>query len=223
MCTITGTLQSIVDEQANQGTVEVALCNYGAQVPRIDGAGLGALITDRSPAVADDGSFSFTVEGNDHILPANTYYTVTVKDDNGDIVQCNAYQFTEGSDYDLNETEPFDPSDAPPPGIPPLLENLLESLPFSSTPVFDGAMFQGWEILLTGDVTGGTIANMQPGNLYTFIIVQDGTGGHRFTWPFNVFNASPINPDPNGYTIQTFVADEFSHLLPISAATWMTL
>src|SRR5215472_7984840 len=118
MCTITGTLQSIVDEQANQGTVEVALCNYGAQVPRIDGAGLGALITDRSPAVADDGSFSFTVEGNDHILPANTYYTVTVKDDNGDIVQCNAYQFTEGSDYDLNETEPFDPSDAPPPGIP---------------------------------------------------------------------------------------------------------
>jgi len=61
---------------------------------------------------------------------------------------------------------------------------------------------------------------MVPGNLYTFIIQQNGTGGFTFAWPANVHNAVMVDPTASGGTIQTFVADESGDLWPIGPGTY---
>jgi len=220
MATVTGSLLSIAALDGTGGTLEIALCGYGAQVPRTD-TGFAVPITIQVQA-EDDGSFSQDLPGNDMIDPPGTYYTLTVKDTNGDIVQVNAYSIPDAYDGNIVLIDPFDPSDAPPPGVPPLLANLLDVMAFNPTPIFDGESWNGWEITLTGDVTSSTLDNIQPGNLYTFIIVQDATGGHAFTWPAEVVNATPVNRDPKGMTIQTFVADQYGTLYPVAPATWWT-
>jgi hypothetical protein len=72
-------------------------------------------------------------------------------------------------------------------------------------------------------VSLATIQNMIPGNLYTFIIFQDGTGGHAFGWPVNAYNPTPINLLASGYTVQTFVALDGGALYSIGAGSWYTL
>ena len=219
MPTITGRLQTILDDEPAAGSVEVALCGFGSQVPRINGMGLGARVTDDSPVVDEDGTFEFQVDGNDKILPAGTYYTVTVKDDNGDIVQVNAYQFlsTQG-EYDLDETPPFDPS-INPPSLPPLILNLLQIVPYQNDAEYSGAQYIAWQTTMTGDTNAPVFTNLHDGQLYTLILIQDAVGLHAFQWPDNVINAPWINPEPNGMTIQTFVAVA-GELLPIGAATF---
>jgi hypothetical protein len=222
MPTVTGTLQSAANQAAIAGTVEVMLCGYGSRVPRMNGMGLTARITTQEiPVDANSGNFSFTVVANDNIAPAGTFYTVTIKDDNGDIAQVNAYRFTsDANTYDLNLIEPYDPNQPPPP-IPPLLVNMLDIIPFSSTPDFDGTQFNAWRMTLNGDVTSITLSNIFPGNLYTFIIQQDGTGSHAFNWTSgNLYNATLVNQDPNSLSIQTFVADENSWLYAIAPGTY---
>lgn len=220
MPTVTGTLETILGSEAELGSVEVALCGFGSRVPRMSGSALAARITDEDVTVADDGTFSFDVTGNDQIAPPGTYYTVTVKDDNGDIIQVNAYVFfSTTSNYDLNSIDPFDPSQGPP-ALPPLILNLLLVIPASDTMTFDGTDFTTFQTTLTMNVTSPAIANMKPGNLYTFIIIQDGTGGHTFTWPPGVYNAAPIDSAPNSITIQTFVANGFGNLYAIGPGTY---
>src|SRR5678816_4473220 len=104
MPTVTGTLETILDNEALPlGKVEVALCGYGSRVPRMNAQALAARITDDDVDVDSSGAFTFNVIGNDQIVPAGTYYTVTIKDDNGDIVQVNAYRFlSTPPTYDLN-------------------------------------------------------------------------------------------------------------------------
>ena len=72
MPTITGTLQTILNDDANAGSIEVALCGYGSQVPRLYSAGLGARVTDNNVQNGSDGTFSFAVPGNDQIQPLGT-------------------------------------------------------------------------------------------------------------------------------------------------------
>ena len=218
MPTITGTLRTILDDEANLGSVEVALCGYGSQVPRINAASLGARITDDDVTINSDGTFSFRVIGNDEIIPAGTYYTVTIKDENGDISQVNAYRFGSAlPNYDLNLIDPYDPNQPPPP-LPPLITNLLLIVPYSYAPEFTGDVYTSWQITLAGDALP-TFTDLVDGNLYTIIVIQDANGEHTFHWPANVYNATPVNPDPDGMTVQTFVAVSDA-LYPIGAGTY---
>jgi hypothetical protein len=220
MPTVTGTLEAAATSETIQGTVEVMLCGYGSRVPRVNGKGMAARITSQDIPVATDGTFEFDAEANDEIAPDGTYYTVTVKDDNGDIAQVNAYRFTSDQPtYDLNLIDPYDPNQPPPP-VPPLLMNLLDVVPFSAAPAFDASTYPSFRLTLQGDVDSSTITGQQPGNLYTFIIDQDDTGGHAFTWPPEFLNASPINQDPDSITIQTFIVDEDLTFYPIAGATY---
>jgi len=215
---ISGTLHSILNTTVEAGAVEVALCGYGSQIPRLNGAALGARITDDSTTPDNTGFFRFTVYGNDVIQPQGTYYTVTVKDDNGDIVQVNAYQFADGTDYDLDHIPPFDPS-YPPQPLGPGLGNELVIVADAPNVVFDGSLGTCFKIQLTQD-TVGSWQNGSPGNLYTFIITQDVNGGHQFTWPPQVHNATPVNMSVDGGTYQTFVCDDTGALWPIGAGTY---
>jgi hypothetical protein len=222
MVTVTGKLQSAINAAAVKGQVEVMLCGYGSRVPRHNGVALVARLQDDAITIDPAGTFTFTVAPNDEIAPAATYYTVTIKDENGDIAQVNAYRFLSvPGTYDLNLIDPYDPNQPPPP-LPPLLSNLLLNLGIAGDNVtFPGdGIYISFKATLTGNVGNAAISNMKPGNLYTFIIVQDGVGGHTFAWPANVHNAVLVDPFANSTTIQTFVADENGALWPVGPATW---
>lgn len=220
MANVTGRLESVLNSEAVAGSVEVMLCGYGSRVPRINGEALVARITDDEIPVAEDGEFNFTVPFNDEISPAGTYYAITIKDENGDVAQVNAYRFTSDKDsYDLNLIDPYDPNQPPPP-LPPLITDLLLIVNAADDMVFPGDAFTTFKTTLSGDVTQPSIEGMVAGNLYTFIIVQDGAGGYEFLWPADVHNAMMIDPDPNSTTIQTFVADENGDLWAIGPGTW---
>jgi hypothetical protein len=215
---VTGKLAASADSEQVQGSVDVMLCGYGSQVPRVNGQSLVARITTTGLTAAADGTFEFECAGNDVIVPAGTYYTVTIRDENGDIAQVNAYRFIGSGSYDLTLTDPYDPNQPPPP-LPPLITNLLLVVPWSATPDFPGDTYTTFRITLDGDVTSSTASGTVQGNLYTYIIFQDGVGGHLFTWPLNFINAGPVNPNPGGLTVQTFVMG-LSSLAAIGPATW---
>lgn len=218
---LTGKLVNINgDNTAEEGSIVVSLCGYGSQVPIIAGSAIiGRLTTIEIDADAN-GEVEAELWGNNLISPAGTYYTVTVKDSNGDIMQVNAYVLTEGQNYDLGSMVPFDPNQ-PPPQLPPAIVNQLLMIVFSQTPDFPGDTFLTWGIQLTDDVTNSSTSNTLAGNLYTFIISQDSTGGHLFTWPPTVFNATPVNPNGSSITIQTFVClANNGPMLPIGPATY---
>ena len=218
MVTVTGKLESAANGTAVVGGVELMLCGYGSWVPRVNGKALVARIQDSSIVVGGDGSFSFTVDPNDTIAPDGTYYTVTIKDDNGDVAQINAYRFLSFPEtYDLNIIDPYNP-DLPPPPLPPF--GLLVILPPSANMVFDGLLFASFKTTLNVNVTAPVFRHMVPGNLYTFILQQNATGGFTFAWPANVHNATMVDPTPNGGTIQTFIADESGDLWPIGPGTY---
>jgi hypothetical protein len=217
--TVTGKLAASADSVPVQGSVDVMLCGYGSQVPRVNGDSLVARISTTALPAASDGTFTFDCAGNDSIVPIGTYYAITIRDENGDIAQVNAYRFIGSGSYDLGITDPYDPNQPPPP-LPPLITNLLLVVPWSAEMEFPGDIYTTFRATLSGDVTSSTAPDTVQGNLYTFIIIQDATGGHAFSWPPNCYNASPVNPKPNGITVQTFVMG-LSNLIPIGAATWM--
>jgi hypothetical protein len=227
MATVTGKLESAANSAAVKGTVSVMLCGYGSMIPVIHGVAMVARITTSQIPVAVDGTFSFTVAGNDQIAPAGTYYTVTVADDNGDVAQVNAYLFLGSGSYDLSTAQPFDPSQ-PPPIIPPLIISQLLVVGWSNGPVFPGDQYTAFQITLAGDTEGAAVENMIQGNLYTFIIIQDAVGNHIFFWPGGLAPSGIRNPaipvcqSPNSITIQTFVAIDTTLLLPIGPATYYT-
>jgi hypothetical protein len=220
MATITGKLETFYGEGDVDGiaTLDVALCNYGSQVPRSQDAMLADVTIKGLTADETTNAFSFEVDGNDVIEPAGTYYTVTVKDGNGDIIQTNAYIFLDANDYDLGTAQPFDPT-LPVPPLPPLIYNQLVTVPYQPNIGLDASTATAFLFPCSGS-EGVTIDNAVAGNLYTFIIEMDNVGGHNFYFAANVHNAAQPNQDPNGITVQTFVCDTDGSLYPIGAGTY---
>lgn len=227
MATVHGILKGVGDGDADPGaTVDIMLCGYGSRSPVSRGVGSesGSYYTAEKRGITPTlpgNEFNVVVTGNDLIQPAGTYYTVIIRDSNGDILQCNAYLFLGSNDYDLTTTDPYDPTQPPPP-LPPLILNQLLGVGVADPTVFSGDQYTAWKIILTGDVDTIEVTDLIPGNLYTFIIQQDGTGGRAFNWDSagNVFNAAPVNPDPGAYTVQTFVCDDNLDLYAIGAGMW---
>jgi hypothetical protein len=224
MSTVTGNLITISEDEATGASVDIQLCGFGSRVPYSEGTGGAAGIVADAAAknitpTGTGNSFQIELPGNDIIDPPGSYYTVTFRNANGDILQVNAYVFEDTKEYDLGNTPPYNPIYPPPPVKPPVT-NLLDSLAAADAMIFDGSEWTAFKTTLNKDVTQPTFVNMIPGNLYTFIVVQDGTGNHKFNWAGNVRNATPIDFRSNSTTVQTFVADEFGDLLAISAGTY---
>jgi hypothetical protein len=210
------------------GSIEIALCGYGSQIPHIPNEAMFGKITQpvgMTSSAQDLGTFSAYLYSNPLIQPPGTYYTVTVKDANGDTVQVNAYRFNSAGDFDLDSLQPYDPNLPPPPLPAPITNMLLLVGENAGAPNFDGGQYTAWKITLTQDIPGAYLTNIIPGNLYTFIIVQDAVGGHYFNWPSgpppaNLHNAAFVAMQPNATTIQTFIADEFEDLYAIGPGTY---
>jgi hypothetical protein len=225
---VTGSFNTVTSPTQNpateDGTAQWALCGYGSQIPRIPGQALVARLTDPIPVTTSNGTFAVWLYNNELIAPSGTYYTLTLKNSNGDIAQINAYRFTAPGNFEIDGLIPYDPNQPPPP-LPPLITNQLLVLPGLFDQQFDGSEYTAWQVTLTTDITGAWLSGLIPGNLYTFIIIQDSVGGHTFLWPsgpapFNLHNATPVSMEPNATTIQTFVCDDSYNLYPIGAATY---
>lgn len=242
--TVTGTLLDLFGSLVNDGVLVIQLCGYGA-VPRVSGT---ALVARTAPLEVDCplGVFSFQLWGNDVITPAGTFYTIAVKDDNGNIVQMNAYQFTGAGTFDLSTLAPYDPPSPSIANLNPVLLNptglqtiagsitiqgnltvtgLINganpyiTVAFSATPVFDCATGTTFDMTLTGNVTSSTAINLTAGQQITFMIVQDGTGGRTFVWPANVKGAGIPDLTPNAVSVQSFKVKSNGNLYPIGPLT----
>lgn len=89
--------------------------------------------------------------------------------------------------------------------------------------VFDGLEAVVWKILMSSNVvaSGVTVKNVSPGQLYTFIFVQDAVGGHIFAWPAQVDNGALVDPQPNTTTVQNYIGNTGGILQSNAPGAWL--
>jgi hypothetical protein len=102
---------AVAGSAANPAKLLIALCGFGLSLPRIVGtANLAKIGPYQLP---DTGAgISVLLWGNDVISPADTFYTITVLDGEGNVVQCGAYRFTGAETIDLSNAIQITPANA---------------------------------------------------------------------------------------------------------------
>lgn len=203
--TITGTLQDIFGNVDDDASIVIQLCGYGSQVPRVSGT---ALLAKTAPIAIDcpAGTFSTKIYGNDVILPGGTYYTIQLLDDNGNVVQVNAYKFTGSGTVNVSTLTPYTPF-VPAPTPAPQPGALYVVVAFLFNAVFNALNTAGiitFDMTLTGDLTAPTLTGLTPGQFINFVFQQDGTGGHAVTPPAQVYGMGVPDTTPNAISSQLF-------------------
>lgn len=150
---------------------------------------------------------SCKVYSNAELSPA-TQYLVNFYDQNGSRINTNPviWQFSNpsGAVIDIGTIVPAAQGVI---SVPSPFS--FQTVAFSATAAFVGISNTNmvFQITLTGNVTAPTLSGLTAGAKVTFILIQDGAGGHSFTWPTNVQNASTIETTPNARDIQEFIFD----------------
>jgi len=88
--------------------------------------------------------------------------------------------------------------------------------------VFDGNEGVTFVVAMESSVSASRIRikNISPGQLYTFIFRQDGTGGHSFQWPSSVQNATVIDHRPLARSVVNLIGDTGGTLRANIPGTW---
>jgi hypothetical protein len=108
---LTASLESIVGAAAVGRYLRVALCGYGPQPPPVSGtcmladAGVPQLVGPQENGTP----ISIELFGNDVIAPPNTFYEISVPDQNLDVIQSAMYQLTGSGTFDLSQLAPILP------------------------------------------------------------------------------------------------------------------
>jgi hypothetical protein len=205
---------NVIGTAGNPAYVEIALCNYGPFLPRVIGTGMIAKV---GPYLIPFVGTPIVVNlfSNDQITPLGTYYSITILDEKKNPLQSGAYTFLGTVSTSLSSLAQTFPSYGP-----SVLGGLV-SVPFSATPEFNAALVRGpmaFSMTLTGNVTAPTLIGVYPGQIITFIIKQDGTGGRTFAWPASVISPGSIGAGALAVTVQAFIADQNGNLYPISSS-----
>jgi hypothetical protein len=198
--------------------VRVALCNYGQILPCIIGTAMIGKVSSWPADIPYTGSqITLKLWGNDVISPVGTYYTISILDANKNVLQTGAYVFTGTVSADLSTLSPTFPS------YMPSVMGSLVTVPFSASVQFNCTLVDGpitFDLTLSGNVTSSTLLAPFAGQIVTFIISQNATGGYTFAWPSNVQNPGIVNGAPNSVTTQSFVARANGNLYPIGPETY---
>lgn len=223
MITVTGLLKDVFGAAALSGGLRVTLNGYGAQMPRVSGTGF-IVDPDIPVNMPGDGTFSFTVFGNDVILPGPniTFYTIAFIPQSGGVVKCNNYQITGSGSFDLSTLSPiFLPTPSPLPPNPVItnpsglqiisifaLQTRLilppNTVASSATPIFDAQNGTSFRFTMNQNVSSSTLINTGDGEIVVFELIQNSTGGWTFAFPSNVVGGESPDPTPNVRTIQPF-------------------
>ena len=203
MIQLTAKLENLIGDAIEDGYLQVQLHAFGNQVPAVAGTAFLARTKPAKIEADGTGTVNFAVHGNDTITPAGTYYTVAVLDSNGTVIQVNAYRFTGSSpgSIDLSTLTPFDPTEV----VPLTLTDTLVLVPYAPGVLFDGTAGLTFDLTLSGPLTLNCPTPV-PGNLYTFILTQDGIGGHPAPWAATMRGGGDVLTVPGSTTIQMFVA-----------------
>lgn len=78
---------------------------------------------------------------------------------------------------------------------------------FSATPAFNSNLGNLFKITLTGNVTSSTLTGPAGLQVITFMIIQDGAGGHTFAWPPNVVGGMTISGTASAVNVQSGLWD----------------
>lgn len=80
---------------------------------------------------------------------------------------------------------------------------------YSATPTFDASIGNLFKITLTGNVTSSTLTGLVSVGLQpvTFMIIQDGVGGHTFAWPANIIGGMSISGTAGAVNVQSGLFD----------------
>lgn len=103
--TLTANLDSIIAAAAEGGYLRITLCGYGPQMPAIPGtcmladAGVPQMVGPQSGTAP----LSVALFGNDVIQPPNTFYEISLLDENRDVIQSGIYQFSGTGSQDLSQ------------------------------------------------------------------------------------------------------------------------
>jgi hypothetical protein len=152
-------------------------------------------------------------------LSPQTQYLVNFFDQNGSRINANPviWQFSQpnGSTVDIGTIVPAAQGVV---SVPSPFS--FQVVPFSAAAAFVGLSNTNmvFQMTLTGNVTAPTLSGLTAGAKVTFILIQDGAGGHTFTWPTNVKNAQTLGTAPNERDIQEFVYDG-SNCYPVDPQT----
>lgn len=95
----------------------------------------------------------------------------------------------------------------------------LIAVPYGVSLSFDASKANGFQVLLTGNVSASSLVNCYAGQEITFVIQQDGSGGRTFSWPSNVLNPGTVDAGANNTSMQKFRADLNGFLRPLTAMT----
>lgn len=104
-------------------------------------------------------------------------------------------------------------SDANPTTLRGVLANVITSadingnlvtVSYAPSVTFNCTTNNGFQILLTGNVTASAFSGMAVGQEITVGILMDGSGNRTFVWPVGVNNAGTPDPTPNAMSMQRF-------------------
>jgi hypothetical protein len=96
------------------------------------------------------------------------------------------------------------------------LEATTNTVTFSATPNFDLSLGNFQKIVLTGDVTSSTISNLVAGQKIVFVISQDSSGNHAFTWATNIKGGITIGTTASKTNVQEFISHDGTTLYATS-------
>jgi hypothetical protein len=86
----------------------------------------------------------------------------------------------------------------------------------STTPVFDLSLGTTQFIRLTGNVTLSIVTHPTDGQVYTFVIEQDGTGGRAFVWPVQFQQTGPIDAFDGTANADTDAVQQFVYIKSVN-------
>jgi len=172
----------------------ITLCGFGPVLPRIAGT---AMLAKTGPWRTNYVGSTVTIPlwGNDQITPGGTFYTIEILDGQGNVVQCGAYSFTGSGTVDLSSASQI----TPPSFVQQFQGYIAITWTGAGSSALSGAIANMFDITLQANMSP-TIINFIRGSRVQFLIQQDGTGGHTFTWPANVKNPPLVSTDPNAIT-----------------------
>lgn len=96
------------------------------------------------------------------------------------------------------------------------------SVPYAGSIAFNAAESSGFDLTLTGNVVSSSLANTSVGQILSFVISQDATGGRKFSWPSTLPNTGPICPYPSSTSIQLFQVRYSGAIVPLAPMIWQT-
>lgn len=218
--TLTANLQDIGGNLDNGGSLVIVLCGYGPVLPRIAGTTMLAKVAPQK-YIAVAGTLSIPIWGNDVITPGSTYYSISVLDERGNVVQAGIYQLTGSGTVDLstltqNNTQPIPP-------VPPVpTAEIYVIVASTTTPVFSPTIsaLVTYDFTLTANVTSSTMTGFTPGTLVNFIFRIGTPGPYTFAWGGNVKNAPAVNTVAGSLTTCSFIVDQHGNFYPIQPGMW---